>query len=203
MFGDDQSAIGRHFLGGDKTHYQIVGVVENGKYEMLTEDPSPAMFFPLAQATEANTTLSCVPSLPPAEIASALNRMLTGIDSSLPFTFAPGRLALPGALPRRALPQRLSASWDFSRQCWPSPASSAWPPIPFRNACANSESASLSVRIAVNSCAAALGRPLLVLALRIAGRPGAGRARQPPARGLVYEATPRTRWYCRGRAAMT
>ena len=46
MFGDDGSAIGRHFLGGDKSSYQIVGIVENGKYEMLTEDPTPGHVLP-------------------------------------------------------------------------------------------------------------------------------------------------------------
>jgi predicted permease len=94
MFGDD-TAIGRHFLGGDKTNYQIVGIVENGKYEMLTEDPGAAMFFPLDQNHEANTILIVRSELPPPEIASAVNRMLTSIDSSLPFTL-------------RAWPERLS-----------------------------------------------------------------------------------------------
>jgi predicted permease len=86
MFGD-QSAIGRHFLGGDKTKYEIVGVVENGKYEMLTEDASPAMFFPLAQNRDAFTNLIVRSNLSSAEIAAALDRTLTSIDSNLPFNF--------------------------------------------------------------------------------------------------------------------
>lgn len=95
MFGN-VPAVGRHFLGGDKTLYQIVGVVEDGKYETLTEEPSPAMFFPVLQDPEANTVLLVRSQLPPAEVASALNRMLTGIDSSLPFTLHtwPDALAL-------------------------------------------------------------------------------------------------------------
>ena len=92
----NEPAIGRHFLGGDKTSYRIVGIVENGKYEMLTEDPGAAMFFPLEQDLEANTILIVRSELPPAETASALNRMLAGIDSSLPFTLRtwPDRLSL-------------------------------------------------------------------------------------------------------------
>lgn len=84
MFGD-RPALGLHFLGGDKTRYEVVGIVENGKYEMLTEDESPAMFFPIAQSPDASTNLVVRSNLASAEIASALNRTLTGIDSSLPF----------------------------------------------------------------------------------------------------------------------
>jgi predicted permease len=84
MFGD-QPAIGLHFLGGDKTKYEIVGVVENGKYEMLTEDASPAMFFPIAQLPDAATNVIVRSNLSSAEIAAALDRTLTGIDPNLPF----------------------------------------------------------------------------------------------------------------------
>jgi predicted permease len=84
VFGNDP-AVGRHFLSGDKSAYQIVGVVEDGKYESLTEEPAAAMFFPLAQSHEGDTTLIVRSQLPPAEIASALHRVLTGVDSSLPF----------------------------------------------------------------------------------------------------------------------
>jgi predicted permease len=95
MFGDTP-AVGRHFLNSDKSVLLVVGVVEDGKYDSLTEDPTPAMFFPLGQDNEANTTLVVRSQLPPAEAASALNRLLTGIDSSLPFTIRqwPDALAL-------------------------------------------------------------------------------------------------------------
>jgi predicted permease len=85
MFGD-APAVGRRFLNSDKSPQLVVGVVEDGKYDSLTEDPTPAMFFPLGQDNEANTTLVVRSQLQPAETASALNRVLTGIDSSLPFT---------------------------------------------------------------------------------------------------------------------
>ncbi len=100
MFGD-VPAIGRHFLGGDKTRYEIVGVVENGKYEMLTEEPAAAMFFPLAQGHEANTLLVVRSGLPSAEVVASLSRLLSGIDSSLPFALR----AWPGEAFTRALPR--------------------------------------------------------------------------------------------------
>jgi ABC-type antimicrobial peptide transport system permease subunit len=83
MFGDTP-AVGRHFLQGDLL--EVIGVVEDGKYETLTEDPAPAMFFPLAQRTESDTALVVRSPLPQAEVAAALNAVLAGVDPSLPFT---------------------------------------------------------------------------------------------------------------------
>jgi len=86
MFGD-QPAVGLHFIGGDKTRYEVIGVVENGKYEMLTEDASPAMFFPISQIPDASTNLIVRSNLSSAEVVSSLNRTLAAIDSNLPFNF--------------------------------------------------------------------------------------------------------------------
>ncbi len=61
-------------------------MVEDGKYESLTEDPTPAMFFPLAQYAERDTALVVRSPLPQAEVAAALNAALAGVDRSLPFT---------------------------------------------------------------------------------------------------------------------
>ena len=73
----------------DKSSYEIVGVVEDGKYESLTEDATAAMFFPLPQNKDGYTTLVVRSQLPPEQVTPALNRILTGIDSSLPFTIEP------------------------------------------------------------------------------------------------------------------
>jgi predicted permease len=95
LFGDSP-ALGRHFLTGSKTLYQVAGVVEDGKYVSLTEDSKPAMFFPLAQGTEGNTTLVMRSQQPQADAAAALSRLLVGIDSSVPFSIGtwPDALAL-------------------------------------------------------------------------------------------------------------
>ncbi|HEX4021740.1 MAG TPA: ABC transporter permease [Acidobacteriaceae bacterium] len=85
MFGKS-SAIGKPFLLWGGTPVQIVGVVQNGKYNSLTENPLPAMFFPVAQNTNSDTTLVVRSHLTPAEIAADLNRVLTGIAPDLPFT---------------------------------------------------------------------------------------------------------------------
>jgi len=62
-----------------------VGVVEDGKYDSITEDPKAAMFFPLAQAPAGDTTLVVRSQLPTAQVAPVLNRMLNHLDPNLPF----------------------------------------------------------------------------------------------------------------------
>lgn len=102
MFGR-ASVVGRHFSLGDKSVYEIAGVVEDGKYDSLTEDPHPAMFFAAAQNADSDTTLVVRSELPAWEIAAALNRMLPKIDPALPFTIHswPDALA-PMLFPARA-----------------------------------------------------------------------------------------------------
>ncbi len=95
LFGDSP-AVGRHFFTGSKTLYQIIGIVEDGKYVSLTEDLTPAMFFPLAQGTEASTNLVVRSKLPQADTAAEVSRLISGIDSSVPFAVEtwPDALAL-------------------------------------------------------------------------------------------------------------
>jgi ABC-type antimicrobial peptide transport system permease subunit len=78
--------------------------VEDGKYQSLTEEAQPAMFFPLTQEVNANYTVLVVRSaLPSVEIAAALDRTLTRIDPNLPLTLHSWPDALDLALfPARA-----------------------------------------------------------------------------------------------------
>jgi predicted permease len=85
MFGNS-TAIGKRFLVWGTDPYQIVGVVQNGKYDSLTENPQPAMFFPLAQSVSSHAVLVVRSRLAPAEATAALHAVLTGIEPSLPFT---------------------------------------------------------------------------------------------------------------------
>jgi predicted permease len=85
MFGST-SVIGKSFVTWDNGLYEIVGVVQDGKYSTLTEEPQPVMFFPMIQYTNTNTTLVVRSRLAPAEAAAALHRVLTGIEPNLPFT---------------------------------------------------------------------------------------------------------------------
>jgi len=93
LFGN-APAVGRKFRAGDTTIHEVIGVVEDGRYDSLTEDSKAAMFFALTQAPAGNTTLVVRSQLPPAQLVPALNRVLTGIDASLPFTVRPWPEAL-------------------------------------------------------------------------------------------------------------
>ena len=191
IFGSEQAAIGRHFLAGDKSKYQIVGIIENGKYEMLTEDPSPAMFFPLDQSHEANTLLIVRSDLPPAETASALSHMASGIDASLPFNLRtwPERLSLALFPPRIAtmalgvmgfLAAMLAITGVFGMATYT----------------VSKRLRELGIRVALGAhraqiMRAALGRPLLVLLSGSLAGLVLGVLASRLLAGLVYQATPR------------
>ena len=81
----DTPAVGRHFIMDDKTRYEIVGVVEDGKFDSLTEDQAAAMYFPLAQSPDGSTTFVIRSQLPASDLAPVLNQTLNSIDPSLPF----------------------------------------------------------------------------------------------------------------------
>jgi predicted permease len=86
LFGSVDKAIGGHFkfYGGKRA--EVVGVVEDGKYQTLTEDQQSAMFFSFLQQQSGDAFLVVRSSRDPAEIAGALERTMRGLDSSLPFS---------------------------------------------------------------------------------------------------------------------
>ncbi len=111
MFGN-ASPIGQHFqiVHSDKpATYEIVGVVQDGKYQNLAEDQRHAMYFPLAQDPTSNFTLVVRSTAYRGAVADSLQRLITGIDPGLPFTIQPWTKALDFALfPARAATVALS-----------------------------------------------------------------------------------------------
>ena len=104
LFGNSP-AVGRRFLLFRGSHpKEIVGVLEDGKYQSLTEEPQPAMFFPLVQERNSNDTVLVIRSgLSPMEMKASLNRILAGINPGLPFILRSWPDALDLALfPARA-----------------------------------------------------------------------------------------------------
>lgn len=85
MFGN-APAVGQYFMTGKSESYQIIGVVQNGKYDSLTEDAQPAMFFAQEQRDAGDTTLVVRSQLPSPVIASELSHMLDKLDPNLPTT---------------------------------------------------------------------------------------------------------------------
>jgi len=86
VFGSVQKAIGGHFKFWGKERAEIVGVVEDGKYRTLTEDPQAAMFFSFQQYSTSGTWILARSARSPEELTGALQSTLRGLDSSLPFT---------------------------------------------------------------------------------------------------------------------
>jgi len=85
LFGSEANAVGRHFKQRDGSLVGIAGVVEDGKYENLTEDPQPAVFFPLAQRPVSETTLVVRSAGDPLPLARSLQAKLRSLDPELPF----------------------------------------------------------------------------------------------------------------------
>jgi predicted permease len=81
-----ENAIGKRFRMGvaeNNPVIEIVGIVEDGKYESLGEEPTPAVFQPLAQESDAWTTVVARTSLPPDEAIRSLRGTLAAMDPAL------------------------------------------------------------------------------------------------------------------------
>ena len=84
IFGTSTSGVGGRFKLRDGTRIQVVGVVEDGKYESLTEDPEPALFLPMLQAPMSETCLVVRSNRDPQQLATAIRATLRGLDRALP-----------------------------------------------------------------------------------------------------------------------
>ena len=85
IFGSVTGAIGRYYKMPDGTRRQVVGVVEDGKYKGLTEDPQTAMFFPILQSPSSDTSLVVRSNRDPRQLAAAMQSTLRSLDAGLPF----------------------------------------------------------------------------------------------------------------------
>lgn len=103
LFGD-APAVGKHFAMPGPTDVEVVGVLADGKYDSLTEDAQPAMFWPLGQNPENDVTLVVRSSRSPSEMAAALSSMLEKIDPTLPVTIE----SWPHALDLALFPARVA-----------------------------------------------------------------------------------------------
>jgi predicted permease len=88
LFGSAADAIGHSYKLSDGTRIQVVGIAEQGKYNSLTEDPVPAMFFPILQSPSTSTTLvvRLRPDLnnAPQFLGDAMRSALRELDAGLP-----------------------------------------------------------------------------------------------------------------------
>jgi predicted permease len=86
IFGSETKAIGGFFKIWGGMRVQVVGVVEDGKYMTLTEDPKLAMFLSAPQLPSSGTWLVVRSNRSAQELAPALDHALHSLDSGLPIT---------------------------------------------------------------------------------------------------------------------
>jgi predicted permease len=98
VFGSVEKAIGGYYKTRQVTRIQVVGVTEDGKYVNLTEEPRPAMFFPILQSPASNTWLIVRSNHDPQQLTAALNQSMRGLDPGVPFTIRTWNKALDSAL---------------------------------------------------------------------------------------------------------
>jgi predicted permease len=98
IFGPAGNAIGGYFklMGGSRI--QVIGVVEDGKYKTLTEDPQPAMFFPVLQSPTSATWLVVRTNRDMQSMTAALDHAVRKLDPGLPFNIVTWNKELNSAL---------------------------------------------------------------------------------------------------------
>jgi predicted permease len=98
VFGSVTRAMGGYYKMEDGTRVQVVGIVEDGKYLSLTEDPQPAMFLPFLQSPSSWTTLVVRSDRDPRQLAGAIRSALRDLDAGLPFDIQPWTEEMEAAL---------------------------------------------------------------------------------------------------------
>jgi predicted permease len=83
LFGTT-NVIGKHFPVNDRTAAEVVGVVEDGKYETLTEDPRPAVFWPMLQQPSSDTVLLVRSERGASETIPLVRKAIADVDPALP-----------------------------------------------------------------------------------------------------------------------
>jgi predicted permease len=98
LFGSVDKAVGGHFKKWGGERVEVVGVVEDGKYETLTESPQPAMFYSFLQQPFGNTWIIVRSQHGAQEVAGALQRSIRRLDPSLPLEIKTWNSELESAL---------------------------------------------------------------------------------------------------------
>jgi predicted permease len=82
--GNVEGVVGRYFKNQSGALIQIVGIVADGKYFLLSEDPQQAMFFPMAQQGSLRTSLIVRTQRDPGDVAGSIRKLIREFDSAVP-----------------------------------------------------------------------------------------------------------------------
>jgi predicted permease len=88
MFGSIQNGLGSYFKMPDGARTQVVGIAEDGKYNRLTENPTPAMYLPILQSPSSSSWMVVRSKRDPQELGGAIRGALREVDAALPVYIA-------------------------------------------------------------------------------------------------------------------
>jgi len=83
LFHTDQ-AVGRYFKNRDGVSIQIVGIVADGKYFILSENPEASAFFPVSQKATTSTALVVRTQRDTADMVAAIRGVVLDLDRAVP-----------------------------------------------------------------------------------------------------------------------
>ena len=191
VFGPATNAMGGYYKMRDGTRIQVVGIVEDGKYSSLTEDPQSAMFLPILQSPTSVTALVVRSNSDPQQLAAAIRSKLRDLDAGLPpliqtrnaamgFVLFPARMATASLGVLGVLGAMLSVTGIFGLAAYS----------------VSKRKRELGIRIALGAqrkevLQAALGRPFKLLAFGSAAGLLLGILATRVLASIVYQATPR------------
>lgn len=98
VFGSESGAIGSHFKISGGERIEVVGMVEDGKYKTLSEDPQPAMFFPILQSPSSSNFLIIRFNHDANQMTAAVGQTLRGLNLGVPFAINTWTRQLDSAL---------------------------------------------------------------------------------------------------------
>ena len=98
IFGSATNAMNSYYKTKDGSRIQVVGIVEDGKYASLAEDPQPAMFLPILQSPSSQACLVVRLNGDPQQLAAAIKSTVQDLDAGLPFTIRTWNQELESAL---------------------------------------------------------------------------------------------------------
>jgi macrolide transport system ATP-binding/permease protein len=87
-FWPNQDALGKNFStkGPQGPFVQVVGIVQDGKYQNLTENPRPFYYLPLEQIYKSMRTIHVRASVPPETLALQIEGLIHEVAPDVPIT---------------------------------------------------------------------------------------------------------------------
>lgn len=191
LSGSPEAALGTQYRLRDRTLIEIVGVVEDGKYENLAEDPQPAVFMPMQQMPMSETWLVVRADGDPGPLSAAIRAAIRRLDPGLPlyvetwaqqldFAMFPSRMATIALATMGGIGVLLAITGVFGLSAYS----------------VSRRLKELGIRIALGATRrdiirVALGRPFRLLAAGGVAGIGLGVLASRVLASIVYQATPR------------